>query len=166
MRRVVGRLIVVGLLATGVGCGSDCPTLPAIKPLRISVSVAGAGGPVQAVEVHVDGSSTTGGGCTSQADRTECSVPLPGGVHVVEVSAPGYQTVQRTVAVPYQGTECGRSDELQPLDIALVANPLALGGWMQAGGMDMPERVRRSGSLRLVAGSIAQGGGRRRRTRR
>src|SRR5512139_921856 len=91
-------------------CGGECqiPTCAVPFAMRILVTAA-SGGPVQGVTVPVSGTVGGTAQCSVGTNATDCIVPGPGGTYQLEISAPGFQTVLRSVTVHETIQECACS---------------------------------------------------------
>lgn len=90
----------------------------------IAVSAPPAGGRVNDAVVRVSGAVDGTVPCNTQGDETTCWVWGGGGTYTLEVSAPGYQSTQRTVRVTAETSECGcLIVATQHLAVSLVKNP-------------------------------------------
>ena len=84
----------------------------------INLTDAGTGGPVRAI-VQVTGAAIAQVPCNGT-----CLVPGDAGTYTLQVEAPGFQTVQRTVIVSGTTPECDcPTTHLQRVEIALVPTP-------------------------------------------
>jgi hypothetical protein len=118
------RLRIVLTSAILCACGGDseaCLAVPCALPvaLRIALTSASSGTPVHAVIAvsgNISGSLTCAGAC---------SVLGTAGSYTLDITAPGFQNVKRTVSV--EGTAptpcgCGSANAVQ-VNVALVATP-------------------------------------------
>lgn len=123
MRPVV--LVAVGILSVLLpSCGKDCAGRASCIPeiaATISVSASPGGGPVADAVVEVSGKINTVVQCFPQSTESSCTVYGADGTYVLEISAPGYQSAERTIKVRSRPGECGCVIvETQHLDIRLV----------------------------------------------
>ncbi len=129
MRAVSRATYCIALTASSLlvaSCGGGECQLPACIvqfAIRIQVTAA-SGGPVPGVTVLVSG--TVGGmaQCSVVGSATDCIVPGPGGAYELEISAPGFQTVHRSVTVrdTSQGCQCSHV-ETEQLYVTLAPSP-------------------------------------------
>ena len=97
--------MVVGALSVGLtSCGHECLPLPCPLPLAITISVTGgtAGGPVEGVTVQVTGAISATMPC-----NTICHIPGTAGTYTLDVTAPGFAPVRRTLVVQGTTPSCG-----------------------------------------------------------
>ena len=113
---------VLGLLLTS--CGNDCAGRASCIPtwaVNVVISASPNGGPVNDAVVRVSGAASATVPCSAQANETVCMVWGTAGTYTVQVSAPGFQSAQRTVAVREAMGECGCVIvATQRVDIALT----------------------------------------------
>ncbi len=121
----VGPLLgisVAALLFTS--CGKDCAGVASCIPewaVRVVISSPPNGGPVQGATVRVSGPVNSTFPCNVETGQTECWVWGPGGTYLLEVSAPGFESVQRSVRVRDTMGECScLIVETQRVDVVLV----------------------------------------------
>ena len=121
----LARLLTVSAMAVVIpSCGDgghDClpPPCPPPMALIIDVTDAATGGPVNGVVVNVSGAAVT----TMQCSAT-CHVPGYGGTYVLDVEAPGFQSVHRTVTVQNTTPVCGCSFAVtEHVNVALAVSP-------------------------------------------
>jgi len=111
MGRSVGPLIGISVLEVLlVSCGNDCAGIASCIPeWAVIVALSGApdGGPVNDAVVRVSGAVSGTIPCNTQGNETTCWVSGSGGTYTLEVSAPGFQSAQRTVRVQDAMGECG-----------------------------------------------------------
>jgi hypothetical protein len=112
-------IVVGGLTACG---GSDitCVALPCAMPVALTIALtsASSGGPVSNAVVQFTGPFIGTAPCVGS-----CIVPGYAGTYNLDISAPGFQTVQRTVTVTGSvpgPCDCGKANTVH-LDVALVA---------------------------------------------
>jgi hypothetical protein len=106
-------------------CGGECqiPTCAVPFALRILVTAA-SGGPVQGVTVVAAGSVGGSAQCSVGTSATDCILPGPGGTYQLQISAPGFQTVLRTVTVRETTQECACSHvETEQVYVTLIPTP-------------------------------------------
>lgn len=119
-RKMLGGAIVrMGLLCVGLAaCGdSVCvtPPCPQTFPIKLTLTSAASGAPVNGT-VTIQGGSPTPFPCNGT-----CEVPGPAGTYELDIAAPGFQSVHRTVQVGGTNVKCGCSTvETQQVAIALV----------------------------------------------
>jgi hypothetical protein len=90
----------------------------------VSVSNPPGAGPVNDAVVRVSGAVDGTAPCNTQGDETTCWVWGGGGTYSLELSAPGYQSAQRTVSVTAKRDACGcLIVATQHLAVSLVKNP-------------------------------------------
>jgi hypothetical protein len=88
------------LAITATGCGNDCFVHPCPLPIAIQLSVASTtGNPVSGVVVTVTSSATTNVISCVSSGPTSCYVGGDPGMYQIDVSAPGFRSVQKTVQV-------------------------------------------------------------------
>jgi hypothetical protein len=106
MSNRVGVLAVLALNGIALmSCArEDCLALPCPLPLALAINVSGgtAGAPVDGAVVRVSGAAVTTIPCS-----TVCRVPGTAGTYNLEVTAPGFETAQRTVTVQGTTPPCG-----------------------------------------------------------
>ena len=93
-----GLIWSVALTAAAAACGSDCLGGPCPLPIVIQLSVTASGGTAVSglvVQVTDDGAIVP---CLSSGP-TSCFVSGYGGSYRLDVSAPGFQSIQKTVQV-------------------------------------------------------------------
>jgi len=123
MRSSVTPALLAVLVATGAAftsCGHDCLALPCALPVAIVVNVKGAAGAsIDGVNVAVSGATATTLSCT-----VTCRVPGTAGTYSLDVTAPGYAPMRRTLTVPGTNPACGCPTVVtETVAIALVAVP-------------------------------------------
>jgi hypothetical protein len=104
MRR---HILALGIAASGVAsasCSHDCLALPCALPIAITISVTGgtSGASLDGVTVQV-----TGAAVTSMPCNTICRVPGTAGTYNLDVTAPGFVPVRRTLVVQGTNPSCG-----------------------------------------------------------
>ena len=117
-------ILAVAAIACGGDAGEVCIVPPCLMSRAVTIAITSASGAVAlpaGVFVNVTGASQQSAGCFS-GTVTTCVVPGGAGTYHLEIGAPGFQTVTRTVIVT--GTppaKCGCDEaDTQHLDIALV----------------------------------------------
>jgi hypothetical protein len=99
------------------------PPCPATIAVVVNLAVEGAPGPVAGGFVQVgSGSATSTLPCQTKDAKTSCFVPGGGGTYPIEVGAPGFDSVRRTVIVeetPAEPCQCSIV-HVQYLDLALA----------------------------------------------
>jgi hypothetical protein len=101
--------------------GTACVIPPCALPLALTVTITRAfsGGPVSGAFVNVSGPFTALVPCT-QGPGTTCDVLGTGGTYELDIGAPGFQTLHRSVTVPATSRPCGcQQVETQHLDVTL-----------------------------------------------
>jgi hypothetical protein len=90
-------------------CGhEDCIASCAVQPaIRLTITNALLGGPVPNATVMASGAPIYLTQCSADASATVCTVFGDPGVLTVIVSAPGFQSAQRTVTVRGTPGQCG-----------------------------------------------------------
>lgn len=112
--------IVVATLSACGGSDVTCVALPCPYPMALTITLtnASSGGTVKDAVVQFTGPATGTAPCAGS-----CAVPGYAGTYNLNISAPGFQPVQRSVTVT--GSEpaaCGCSTtNTVHLDVALVA---------------------------------------------
>lgn len=94
-------------------------------PIAIRIQVtAASGGPVVGVTVLVSGAARGTASCSVEGSATDCIIPGTGGTYLLEISAPGFQTVPRSVTVrdTSQGCQCSHI-ETEQLYVTLAPSP-------------------------------------------
>jgi hypothetical protein len=120
MRKTVRFLVISSVLS----CGGDpvCVIPPCAFPVAIQVSVHTGTSQSGVVGAFVRASGTNDIPCAG-GSAAPCIVPGDAGTYQLDVGAPGFQTVHRTVDVTGKGAAgCGTcpSVDTQHLDIALI----------------------------------------------
>jgi len=106
------RVQLLGLSLLGLpftSCGDGCPGIASCAlqvAMRVSVSAAPDGGPVENVSIQVSGPVAGQNSCTVQANATVCDVPGYPGHYTLVVGAPGFQGAQREVPVSGTTGQC------------------------------------------------------------
>lgn len=103
------------------GCDHECLLPPCAAPLALVVGVtsAGSGGAVHGASIEISGAVTSTIPCDSS-----CVIPGVSGSYTLQVSAPGYQSLTRTVLVRGSNPECGCPIvETERITIALAPTP-------------------------------------------
>lgn len=112
------RLAGVAGLSLLAGCHHDCQSIPGCLPqiaALITITSAASGTAVTGATVSVNGDTAHVIRCDGQ-----CHVPGSAGKYVLDIGAPGYQSIQRTITVTsrsqpadvigpdgYEGQSCG-----------------------------------------------------------
>jgi hypothetical protein len=121
-------LAVLGALGmASASCGHDCLALPCALPIALTISVTGgtSRAAVDGVTVQV-----TGAVVTSMPCKTICNVPGTAGTYNLEVTAPGFAPVRRTVVVQGTNPSCGCPTTVTEIvAIALVPAPSSSRDW-------------------------------------
>lgn len=121
------RAIRISLLALGVMACDDavaCLALPCALPVAITVSVTSSvsSSGIEGSFVRVTGSDTSLP--CNQTPGTTCRLLGAAGDYELDIGAPGFQTVHRTVHVPGSVPRCGCPIvEMQQLAIVLTPLP-------------------------------------------
>jgi hypothetical protein len=122
MQMIMFRFVMSVVIAVSLtACGQECLVPPCRLPIAIAAVVTStSGGAVSGAEVAVSGAVTTTVPCDSQ-----CSIPGYAGSYTLTASAPGYQSLQRTVLV--QGSSsplCGcASAHTEQVSFVLTPTP-------------------------------------------
>ena len=123
--KVATCIVFAALSLSLASCGGECQVPPCMVQFAIRIWVTAASpGPVAGVTAVVTG--TVGGlaQCSVVGDTTGCIFPGPGGTYEVEIGAPGFQTVHRSVTVRETSHECGCSHvETEQLYVTLGPGP-------------------------------------------
>lgn len=112
------RTSLAVVLSTSACGESECILPPCAPPFAVEVTVTGEtpGTVVAGVSIAVTGAVTGGGPCP----EAKCFVLGSAGTYELDISAPGYQTVHRSVVVSGTSPECGcPTVETQRLTVAL-----------------------------------------------
>ena len=111
----------LGLIAAGfiLGCDAPCILPPCAAPMAIFVTVSSTGGPVSGATLNV-----TGPASSAQPCNAECAVPGTAGTYHLTLSAPGFQTIERTLVVDGSNPRCG-CPIVETERISLVMSPVA-----------------------------------------
>jgi hypothetical protein len=120
MGRGAGLVRVSGLLAACLlGCHEDCILPPCALPIAIEVTVSSgvSGGSVTGASLEVSGAIHSTIQCSS-----ECVVPGSVGTYRLTLSAPGFQTVERTVVVHGSTPRCSCT-QVETERVSLVMSP-------------------------------------------
>lgn len=128
MRKSAGLMLTCGAMAFVVtSCGEDCFGIASCVPDRavvLTVSASPGGGPVGDAAVQVSGAINATVPCSIQANETVCVVYGGAGTYVMELTAPGYGRVERTVTVGNTKGHCGCGTvATQSLRIVLERSP-------------------------------------------
>jgi hypothetical protein len=129
-RRMTARVLTLAVCAAAfavTSCGDDCSGIAscvAQPAMRVTVTNALAGGPVPNVAVVATGAPVYSTQCSSDASATICTVLGDPGVFTLTVSAPGFQSAQRTVTVRGTTGQCECVVVMvEQLAVALVPTP-------------------------------------------
>jgi hypothetical protein len=113
-------LVVLGALGMAfTSCSHDCLALPCALPVAITINVTGgtSTGSVDGVTVQVSGAAVASMPCS-----TTCRVPGTAGTYTLDVTAPGFAPVRRTLVVQGTNPSCGCPTVVTEIvAIALVA---------------------------------------------
>ena len=95
---------MLGAAAASFACSHECLALPCALPVAVVVSVTSGtpGAAVAGAVVRVTGAATTTLPCEGL-----CRVPGTSGTYDLEVTAPGFATVRRSVTVQGTNPPCG-----------------------------------------------------------
>src|SRR5262249_19928628 len=120
-------LVLSGLL--GAACGmdrtGDCIPPPCALPLAVTVDVtASSGRAVADVLVRVSGATNGTIPCPADGSASTCRIPGTSGTYELEISAPGYETVRRSLTVSGTTPDCG-CPTIVPQHLDVVLTPLA-----------------------------------------
>ncbi len=113
--------VVVTILAfgSGVGCSNECLSPPCPLPVALNVTLfsTGSGASVSGASLQVSGPISTTVPCDSS-----CAIRGYAGTYTIAVTAPGYQTTERTVLVHGSSpAACGcGSVQAEDVDISLT----------------------------------------------
>jgi hypothetical protein len=104
---------------------SDCIPPPCALPLAILVNVrTTTGAAVPGAVLQVSGATSSTSPCSTAADVSTCFVPGTAGTYDLVLTAPGFQTMQRTIAVSGTNPACGCPTVMtEHLDVVLVGVP-------------------------------------------
>ncbi len=109
MRNFVSYRLSAVLALSAIACGSDSPCVTVPCPLLIAINVTVTAGTSSAAVpgafVHVPQSSPDLP-CT-QSPGSTCEIRGGIGTYELDIGAPGFQTVHRTVTVTGQSATCG-----------------------------------------------------------
>ena len=119
------RFFSVGMLslfAAACNDGAACLALPCPFPIAITVSVTTGAPPGAVPGAFVQSSGMTTSIPCNQSPGSTCMVAGNPGTYQLDIGAPGFQTVHRSVTVVGSSAECGCPViSVQHLDVALVA---------------------------------------------
>jgi hypothetical protein len=119
---VLAALVVLSMAFAS--CGHDCLALPCALPIAITINVheATSGASVDGVTVQVSGATVTSMPCSAT-----CRVPGTAGTYTLDVTAPGFAPVRRTLVVQGTNPSCGCPTVVaESVAIALVAAEMNL----------------------------------------
>ena len=100
------RTSIAAFVLAATACGeTECIIPPCAPPFAVEVTVTGdpPGTVVPGVSFVVHGAVTGGGPCPD----AKCFVLGLAGTYELDISAPGYQTIHRSVVVTGTNPECG-----------------------------------------------------------
>lgn len=100
-------VVVIAILL--VSCGDDCPGIASCAlqlAIRVTVSSASGGGPVENVSMQVSGEVVGPTACSAEASTTVCTVLGYPGAYKLVVGAPGFQSAERDVTVRGTSGQC------------------------------------------------------------
>ena len=125
MNAPLGPLLGIGVAALLLtSCGKDCAGIASCIPewaVRVVISNPPNDGPAHDAVVRVSGQVNSTVPCNVGTGDMECWVWGTGGTYLLEVSAPGFEPVQRSVRVRDTMGECGcLIVETQRVDVVLV----------------------------------------------
>jgi hypothetical protein len=127
MQRRNSRVILLALSVIGCDSADEaCVTPPCLMPIAMNVTVTSSvsGGSVPGAFVSIPNYSPNIP-CT-QSPGTTCIIPGGAGTYELDVGAPGFQSVHRTIVVTGTSPRCGcPTVESQQVSVALVPVPLA-----------------------------------------
>jgi hypothetical protein len=110
-----------GLAFTIAGCNGDCVVTPCALPIAVVVDItsASSGAAVSGASIAVSGAVISTVPCDGS-----CKIMGYAGTYTLDVSAPGYQSTERTVLVRGSSPACGcASTEPERVSIALTPTP-------------------------------------------
>ncbi len=114
-------MILVAITLLGGACGSDglaCVVPPCLAPRAVTIAVTSSAtsGPVTGAFVQATGTTSP-----IPCDQSSCIVMGGAGTYELDVGAPGFQTVHRSVVVTERSSNCGCAEiDTQNLVVALV----------------------------------------------
>jgi hypothetical protein len=113
-------LICLGALACGGGV-TECLALPCAFPFAIEITVRSPSGTVGVAGAFVTTPSAGTLPCTG-APIVSCMIPGHKGSYELDIGAPGFKTVHRSVVVTGTDAGCGTcgSVDLQRVDVTLA----------------------------------------------
>jgi hypothetical protein len=99
---VLAAVVAIGMAFTS--CSHDCLALPCALPVAIVINVTGAtsGASVDGASVEISGAATVTVPC-----QGTCRVPGTAGTYNLDVTAPGFAPVRRTLTVHGTNPPCG-----------------------------------------------------------
>jgi len=112
--------LAIPLAFSFIACGQDCLQTPCPLPIALAVVVTSgsSGGGVTGASVAVSGAGLSTVPCDSS-----CIIPGYAGNYTLVVSAPGYQSTQRTVLVQGSSPSCGCASA-QTEHVSFVLTPV------------------------------------------
>jgi hypothetical protein len=96
--------ILCGMAIVSTSCGHECLALPCALPLAVVINLTAAtSASVEGATVAVSGATTALVPCPGGT----CRVPGTSGTYELDVTAPGFVPVRRTVTVQGSNPPCG-----------------------------------------------------------
>ena len=121
------RLIWLGaLVAAATACGGDCTVPPCPAPIAVSLSVTASNGvTLNGLTVQVTGpDGNVWSVSCQQSGPAICIVGGYRGGYKLDIGAPGFQSVQRTVQVSSTGQNgCGTCEIVSTQNVAVTLTP-------------------------------------------